>query len=404
MSPLLQLGLIALGLYLAGWISGKVGLSSIIGYMLLGIALGPNGFYPLYEITPITNMLGELGIVMLLFFMGLEFSLGRFAEGGRRIIVAGSIDLLGFAAGLTVGLLLGFGWLASLFLGGILYVSSSGVIAKLLSDEDLVAYPEAERTLGVLVFEDLAMIVILGGLAFITSGGGVSRFLGVLVFLFIYAALLKFGRGLLERLLGREGEDLVLLLLAIVVLFSVGAQGLNFPEAVAAFLLGMLISESRFKHRVEETLVSWRDVAAAAFFLDFGLHVEMGAALERWRPALILVLVTVLVQVSTGYLSGRATGISRRGSVGHGLMLLPRGEFSLVVVGLAAGVATIPAEVREALLGMTSLYVLVMMFIGSVIFRNYTTLSDWLQLRLRTPEARQAEQERQRELETMTLD
>lgn len=404
MSPLLQLGLIALGLYLAGWLSGKVGLSSIVGYILLGVALGPGGIYPLYQITPITTMLGELGIVLLLFFMGLEFSLGRFAEGGRKIVVAGSIDLLGYAVGVAVGLMLGFGLLASLFLGGIVYISSSGVIAKLLADEDLVAFPEAERTLGVLVFEDLAMIVILGGLAFITAGGGVAQFLGVLVFLVIYVSLLRFGRGYLERLLGREGEGLVLLLLGFVVLFSVGAQGLNFPEAVAAFLLGMLIAESRLKQEVEEALVSWRDVAAAAFFLDFGLHVDFQDALTRWQPALLLVVVTVVVQIATGYLSGRATGMSRRGSVGHGLMLLPRGEFSLLVVGLAAGVSTIPAEVREALLGTTSLYVLSMVVIGSIVYRNYGVISDWLRLRLRTPEARKAESERQRELDSMTLE
>ena len=404
MSPLLQLGLIALGLYLAGWISSKVGLSSIVGYMVLGVALGPSGLYPLYQVTPVTSMLGELGIVLLLFFMGLEFSLGRFAEGGRNILVSGSIDLLGLLAGVTIGLLLDFGWLASLFLGGIVYISSSGVIAKLLSDENLVAYPEAERTLGVLVFEDLAMIVILGGLAFSTGGGGLARFVGVLLFLVAYIALLRFGRPLLERLLGREGEGLILLLLALVVLFSVGAQGLNFPEAVAAFLLGMLIAESKYKDRVEETLYSWRDVAAAVFFLDFGLHVELQSAMARWQPALLLVGVTVVVQVVSGYIAGRSTGISRRGSVGHGLMLLPRGEFSLLVVGLAAGVTTIPAGVREALLGMTSLYVLAMVVIGSVVFRNYEVISDWLQVRLRSQAARKAERERQRELETMTLD
>ena len=85
-------------------------------------------------------------------------------------------------------------------------------------------------------------------------------------------------------------------------------------------------------------------------------------------------------------------------------MLLPRGEFSLLVVGLAGGVLTIPAEVREALLGMTSLYVLAMVVIGSLVFRNYEVLSDWLRTRLRSPRARKAEQERQRELEGMTLD
>lgn len=404
MSPLLQLGLIALGLYLAGWASQKLGLSSIVGYILLGVLLGPNGVYQFYEITPITTMLGELGIVLLLFFMGLEFSVRRFTEGGRQIGVSGSIDLLNYLVGFVAGLTFGFGVLGSLFLGGITYISSSGVIVKLLSDEDLVAYPEAERTLGVLVFEDLAMIVILGGLALLTAGGGPAQFLGVLAFIAIYFVLLRFGKGVLERLLRREGEALVLLLLALVVLFAVGAQGLNFPEAVAAFLLGMILAESKFKDKVEETLFPWRDVAAAAFFLDFGLHVELQEALARWPSALLLVLATLLAQGTSGYLSGRATGLSKRGSVGHAMMLLPRGEFSLVIAGLAAGVATIPAEVREAIVGTASLYVLATVILGSVLFRNYERISDWLRVRFRTPEQRRAAEERQRELESMRLE
>ena len=84
MSPILELGVIAFGLYVAGWLSRKVGLSSIVGYILLGLLLGPYGVYTLYETTPITAMLGELGIIMLLFYMGLEFSLGRFFEGRPR--------------------------------------------------------------------------------------------------------------------------------------------------------------------------------------------------------------------------------------------------------------------------------------------------------------------------------
>ena len=172
MSPLLELGAIALGLYVAGWLSQKIGLSSIVGYILLGLLLGPYGVYTLYETTQITAMLGELGIIMLLFYMGLEFSLGRlFRRGTRDFTVSGTLDLLNFAVGVGIGFLLGMGWLAALFLGGIVYISSSGVIAKLLSERDLIAYPEAERTLGVLVFEDLAMVVILGGLGLVTRGG-----------------------------------------------------------------------------------------------------------------------------------------------------------------------------------------------------------------------------------------
>lgn len=160
LSPLWEFGLIALGLYSAGWLSTKVGLSSIVGYILLGLLFGPHGVFTLFEVTRVTALLGELGIILLLFYMGLEFSLGRFIEGRRAITLAGTIDLLNFVVGFAIGLLLGFRVLAALFVGGVVYISSSGVIAKLLSERDLIAYPEAERTLGVLVYEDLAMVVI----------------------------------------------------------------------------------------------------------------------------------------------------------------------------------------------------------------------------------------------------
>lgn len=404
MTPILELGLIAVGLYAAHWISQKIGLSSIVGYILLGLLLGPYGAFTLYETTEITSMLAELGIILLLFYMGLEFSLPRFLEGGKTMTLAGSIDLVNFAAGFGLGLLFGFGWLAALFLGGIVYISSSGVIAKLLAERDLIAYPEAERTLGVLVYEDLAMVVILGGLGLITAGGGLADFAGVAAFLVLYVLLLRLGRPVLERLFSREGESLVLLALALVVLFSIGAKSLGFPEAVAAFLLGMLIADSPFKDRLEETLHPWYDVAAAAFFLDFGLHVNVISALSQLPAALLLVVVTVVVNMGSAYLSGRLSGLSQRGSVGHGLMLLPRGEFSLVIVGLAGGVSMLPESTRSALTGMTSLYVIFMVIIGSVVFRYYDPITTQVAEWLKSDAQRELEAARQRELDSVTLD
>ncbi len=404
MTPILELGFIAVGLYVAHWISQKIGLSSIVGYIVLGLLLGPYGVVTVYETTEITAMLAELGIILLLFYMGLEFSLPRFLEGGKSMTLAGSIDLLNFAAGFSLGLLFGFGWLAALFLGGIVYISSSGVIAKLLAERNLIAYPEAERTLGVLVYEDLAMVIILGGLGIITAGGGLADFAGVGIFLVLYLLLLRFGRPVLERLFSREGESLVLLALALVVLFSIGAKSLGFPEAVAAFLLGMLIADSPFKDRLEETLHPWYDVAAAAFFLDFGLHVNVVSALSQLPAALLLVAVTIVVNMFTAYVSGRLSGLSQRGSIGHGLMLLPRGEFSLVIVGLAGGVTMLPESTRAALTGMTSLYVIVMVIIGSLVFRYYDEVTTWLAQWLKSDEQLEREAARQQELDQVTLD
>lgn len=404
MSPIVEFGLIALGLYVAGWISRKLGLSPIIGYILLGITLGPYGIVTVFETTETTELLGELGIVLLLFFMGLEFSVGRFRESGPATIRAGAIDLVNFGVGFGLGLAFGLGWLAALFLGGIVYISSSGVIAKLLNEKDLIAYPEAERTLGVLVFEDLAMIVILGGLGILTAGGGWQDFVGVGLFLAFYGLLLRFGKGLLERLLEREGESLALLALALVILFSMGALQLGFPEAVAAFLLGMLIAETRQREGIADSLHTWHDVAAAAFFFDVGLHVDILSALQHVPLVLVLVIATVTTNMATGFIGGIWSGMGKRASIGHGLMLLPRGEFSLVIASLAGGVAILPEEVRDTLIGATSLYVVSMVVIGSLVFSRYNRINDALVDLLKSPAQREREAERQRDLDSMTLD
>jgi monovalent cation:H+ antiporter-2, CPA2 family len=403
-NPVLELGLVALGLYLAGWTARRLGLASIVGYIVLGLAFGPGSLVPVYAPSETVHLFGELGLLLLLFFMGLEFSPARFAEGGRSIVLAGTIDLLNFGVGWVAGLLLGHGWLAALFLGGITYISSSGVIAKLLSERKLLAYPEAERTLGVLVYEDLAMIVILGGLGLLTSGGGWGEFAGVAVVLATYGALLRWGRPALERLLSREGEAFVLLLIAIIALGAMGADRLGFPEAVAAFLLGMMLSESDHKVRLEETLVPWRDVAAAAFFLDFGLSVELGAALAFAPVALLLAFVTAIVNLASGYAAGRLTDLSHRASIGHGLMLMPRGEFSLVIVGLAATVPALPETVRTALVGITSIYVLTLVVAGSFVFVAYDRINERLARWLLPPAARRRLDERQRKLARVELD
>ena len=403
MNPTLELGLIALTLYLASWASEKARLSSVVGFIAVGLLLGPGGALPLFEPSAVTDLFGELGLLLLLFFMGLEFSIARFVEGGRGTLLAGTVDLANFAVGVGLGLVLGFGAWGAVFLGAATYISSSGVIAKLLAERDLVAYPEAERTLGVLVFEDLAMVVVLGGLGLATAGGSPWRFAGVLGFLAAYALFLRFGRAGLERLLSREGEALVLLLLALVLLVSLGAQRLGFPEAVAAFLLGMVVSESRHRERVERSLGSWHEVAAAAFFFDVGLHVDLVSAARALPAAALLLVVGSASQLATGFVGGRLSGLSLRGSVGHGLMLLPRGEFSLVIIGLAAAAPQIAPEIQDQLRASVSAYVILTVVLGSVAFGRYDAISERLGRWLRSPAARRREAERQRELDAMTL-
>lgn len=407
MSLLLEFGLITAGLYLAAWVARRAAMPTVVGFLALGLLFGPSGVVRVYAPGPLVNLLGEVGLLLLLFFMGLEFSLRRFVEGGRATLRAGSIDLIHIPVGVGVGMALGLGWLGSAFLGAALYVSSSGVIARLLTERDLVAYPEAERTLGVLVFEDLAMVLVLAGLGVASGGGGVRDLLGVGAFVAAFVVVLRFGRPLLTRLFDREGEALVLLGLATLLLVAAAAHGLHFPEAVAAFLLGMAAGETPSHQRLAAALRPWYDVAAAVFFLDFALDVNVGAALDQLPAALLLVAVTVVTQALLGFVAGRATGLSARASVGHAVMLLPRGEFSLVILGLAAASPVLDAAVQDDLHGMVSLYVVLMVVLGGVAYRRFDVITRRLG-RLADPRsARPADAEaaeRRRAMEEMTLD
>jgi CPA2 family monovalent cation:H+ antiporter-2 len=389
-----------LTLFAAGWLARRVGVSSVVGFLLAGLLLGPGGPVPTFEVGVVVSLLAELGLLLLLFYLGLEFSLARFAEGGRHTLTAGAVDLLHLPVVFGFGMLLGFGLWASLFLAAAVYISSSGVIAKLLAERDLIAYPEAERTLGVLVFEDLAMVVVLGGLGWVVAGGSPAALLGVAAFLIAYAVAVRFGRGVLETLLNRDGEALVLIALALVILVSLGGYALGFPEAVAAFLLGMWVSGTAAKARLEDALRPWYHAAAAVFFFDVGLQVEAVAALKALPLAALLLLVVTLTQTLTGVVAGRATGLSWRGSFGHAVMLLPRGEFTLVVLALAAVAPQVPAGEREALKALVSSFVILSVVLASVLYGRFDAVTD----RLSRPWRRRGQADtRAAELDGMTL-
>lgn len=222
------------------------------------------------------------------------------------------------------------------------------------------------------------MILYLGTLSVFTGGNVWQKLLGVVTFGVIYVVLLRFGRPFLERILeGQSREQLVLLMLGGVAMFAAMAHLLSFPDAVAAFLLGALVGELSRMHDIEEVLTPWRDVAVGAFFLGFGLKVEALALLGSLLVAVPLVLFTSFTKSITGFLAGRATGLSLRAAVGHGLMLLPRGEFSLVIAGLAVSSPLMTQLQKQDLYELTSAYVLVSILLGVLVSAYHIPLTRW---------------------------
>jgi CPA2 family monovalent cation:H+ antiporter-2 len=357
---LLGAGAVLGALALAGVLARLLGQSVIPAYILMGIALRG---VALDE--HLVEVLATLGVVLLLFFMGLEFSLGALLRNRRRIMRDGSVDLLVcFPPGLIAGLALGWGWTGGLLLGGALYVSSSAIIAKATIEMRRSANPETESVLGVLVFEDLAMalfLAVVSGAVLVDQPDAGRVIVGMgraMLFCGVVTAAAVFGRRLLERVFDVESEELFLLLVSsVLLLLSWAAMAAGLSEAIGAFLAGLMLSETEHRERVQRMFLPLEGLFAAIFFLAFGLSVDPRALAEVWPVAAGLAVVGAAAKVGAGWWIGRLSAYPRRASLALGLTLVPRGEFSVLLAGIAAaaGLREVSATIAGAVLALSLL-------------------------------------------------
>ena len=355
---LLGAGAVLGALALAGLLARLLGQSVIPAYILLGIGLRGAGLDQ-----HLVEVLATLGVVLLLFFMGLEFSLGALLRNRRRIVRDGGMDwLVCFPPGVLAGLALGWGWTGALLLGGALYVSSSAIIAKGTIEMRRSANPETEAVLGVLVFEDLAMaffLALVSGAVLVDEPdlGKVALGMGRAVLFFgVVTAAAVWGRHLLNRAFDLDSEDLFVLLVgALVLLLSWGALAAGLSEAIGAFLAGLVLSETRHGERVTQLFQPLEGLFAAIFFMAFGLSVDTGALRQVWPAALGLAVLGLAVKVAAGWWVGRTAQLPKRASLALGLTLVPRGEFSVLLAGIAAtaGLAQVSAAIAGSVLALS---------------------------------------------------
>lgn len=379
---LLEVGIAITAVAVAGSLAYRIGLSVIPAYILVGILVGPNeptaiGSVPLTLVTngELISGLAELGIVFLLFFLGLEFSVTQLLHDRTRIVKIGTVDLVvNFGIGLAIALAFGFSPIETLFLAGIIYISSSAVITKSLIDEGWVANPESNPILGTLVFEDIFIAIYLAVLSAVALGEGTLADAGTavgiaFVFLGTLTAVAWYGTAYVERLFGTESDELFLLrVLGVTSLIAGGALATGVSEAVAAFFVGTAFSQTEHTERIEHVVAPARDLFAAIFFLSIGLTTEitvLAGVLDLLAVALVLTTGSKLV---SGTLSGRVYGLDERRSIRVGLGMVPRGEFSLVIAALAASVGgqTLGTVIPAFTVG----YVLLMSILGTLLIQN----------------------------------
>ncbi|MHA7180638.1 cation:proton antiporter [Arthrobacter sp. MDB2-24] len=367
---LIELGAILLFLGILGRLAGRIGLSPIPLYLIGGLFFGQGGFIELQGVLEFSAVASEIGVVLLLLMLGLEYTAKELVTGLRQSWLAGIVDfVLNFTPGALVAVILGWGPVAGLVMGGVTYISSSGIAAKVISDLGRLGNRETPTVLAILVFEDLAMAIylpvltaVLAGLSF--AGGLGTVGISLLVVTLVLVVALRWGNVVSAVVDSTDREVFLLTLIGAALLVAGLASALQVSAAVGAFLLGIAISGATAENaaRILEPL---RDLFAAIFFVVFGLNTDPSSIPPVLGVALLLAVATSATKIATGWWAARRQGIGRMGRARAGTALVARGEFSIVIAGLAVASGAVLPE----LAALATTYVLLMAVLGPVLAR-----------------------------------
>jgi len=359
-----------------GLTASRFGLSAIPAYLLAGIILGPNepDFIRLVQPSEVTDFVAEIGLIFLLFFLGLEFSVDRLLRSGRHIGLGGAGD---FVINAGLGLLVGvaaFGLsFAAIVVAACIYVSSSAIAVKALTDFRRLADDETDLVLAILLFEDVVIAAVLG---FVATGGGdfgTTATVSTKAILFVAASLVasKWLGAHIGRLLQRlELEFFLLAVFGFLAGMSALAIQLDMSEAIGALMAGVILSESGVREEIEQRFFAFRDVFAALFFFAFALTIDLGALGEVGWIVLVALVVTVLGKVGVGLVAGRLGGFTARQGINAGAALVAHGEFTIIIAQLAAGNAALAAADQDDIAAFAGLYVLATATVGVLLMKE----------------------------------
>lgn len=375
----LEVGTALILVAIAAVLAGKFNFSIIPFLIILGMLVGPHapkiGIIDLrfIESEEIIAFLGRIGVLFLLFYLGLEFSIKKLIKSGRSIVTGGTIYILiNFGIGLLYAFLMGFPLLEILIIAGIITISSSAIVAKVLVDLRRTGNKETELILGIIMFEDIFLAVylsvvsglVLGDAA--TLGGAISSILIALGYMLLFFIVARFATPILNRLLNISSNEIFIIVVFASLFFIAGfSETIHVAEAIGALLLGLVFSETEHSDRIEHLVVPFRDFFGAIFFFSFGLSIDpftLGGAIWLTLGA---VLLTILGNFTAGMIAGRRAGLSHKASTNIGLTIVSRGEFSIIManLGIAGGLMSV-------LKPFSALYVLILAILGPLLTKE----------------------------------
>lgn len=338
----IEIGAVAVALAVVARIAARLGITAIPLYLIAGLAVGNGGIATLDVSEDFISLAAQIGVLLLLFTLGLEYSSDELRSGLRTGLVPGLVDAAAnFVPGFGMALLLGWDTTAAVLLGGVTWISSSGVVAKVLGDLGRLGNRETPSVLNILVIEDLAMAVYLPIAAALVAGHDALLTVTTVAVALSAAAVvlvgaLRFGHRLSAMLAPGNDESLLLAVFGLILLVGGLVEQLNLSSAIGAFLVGLALS-GPVQERAEELIAPLRDLFAATFFLFFSFQIEPSTLIGAIGPAVALAVVTALTKMVSGSVSAGRAGVGQRGRRRAGAALIARGEFSIVIASLGAG-------------------------------------------------------------------
>jgi CPA2 family monovalent cation:H+ antiporter-2 len=370
---LLILGLLFIIAYVLGRVGKLIGLPAIPIYMLVGLVASPNStWFPLAFAPANIELVAVIGLILLLFSLGLEFDQDEFYGNLRQLLISGGTRIaINITVGFLFGMWVGWGFREALIIAGMTAVSSSAIVTKLLIELRRLPNRESPSILGIMVLEDVFVAFYLAIVAVVLGGKtdvwAIVLELGIaFAFLVAMFALARWGGRIVSRIVQTKDDELfTILFFGLAVAFGGIGEKLGVSDAIGAFLIGLVLGATRFRTRIEQFALPLRDVFAAFFFLNFGLALDTSTFGEVIFPVSIAVVLTLVVNTLGGQLIAWQNGLKPAEGLNVSAMLQNRGEFVLILATLATA-----AGLDPRLTPFAGLYVLTMAIVGPVLAVN----------------------------------
>ncbi|MFH3737261.1 monovalent cation:proton antiporter-2 (CPA2) family protein [Acinetobacter nosocomialis] len=358
----------------------RIGLGSVLGYLIAGLIIGPFGFAFFQDSTAILHI-AELGIVMYLFVIGLEMQPSHLWSLRREIFGLGTLQIIICALALTgVGLLFGFTWQVA-FIGAAGFVlTSTAIVMQLLGDRGDLTQPRGQKIVAILLFEDLLIVPLLAIVAFMAPNHVVEstsvRLENIGIGLLAIAGLIAAGYWLLNplfRLLAAAKAREVMTAAALLVVLGAALlmQVSGLTMAMGAFLAGVLLSESTFRHQIEADIEPFRGILLGLFFLGVGMSLDLSVVAQNWQLIVSGVVALMFVKALMIYIVARVTKSPHTEALDRALLMAQGGEFAFVLFSAALSAQIIDSTVKSNLTAIVVLSMVLTPIVG-IIFKRFT--------------------------------